>query len=192
MFLYLPPNTTVSPSEEKSLAWFCLRSQPKHEHIVAAHLRETNRFQVFLPRIRFQRATRKGTVWVTEALFPGYLFVKFNWKISLRQVQHISGARGIVHFGNYWPVVPEETLAQLRQTIGTSELLTIAGGFSPGDVVHVADGPLQGLTAVVSRLLPGRQRVEVLMEILGRQTMIEVPSRSVVKEHDERAAIFQE
>jgi hypothetical protein len=40
--------------------------------------------------------------------------------------------------------------------------------------------------------MPGRKRVEVLMEILGRQTMIEVPSGSVIKEENKRAALFHE
>jgi len=31
----------------------------------------------------------------------------------------------------------------------------------------------------------------VLMEILGRQTMIEIPSCSIIRERDERAEIYQ-
>ena len=40
--------------------WYCLRSQPKHEHIAAAHLRRLDQVTVFCPRIKFKRSTRQG------------------------------------------------------------------------------------------------------------------------------------
>jgi len=175
-----------------ALAWFCLRSQPKHEHIAATHVRQIREAQVFLPRVRFKRATRQGSVWVTEALFPGYLFARFNWQTSLRQVQHTSGVQGIVHFGEHWPVIPDQTIEELRRSIGTGELHTIPQEFSPGDAVRVADGTLRGLQAVVSRVMPSRERIAVLMELLGQQTMIELTAGSLIKEGNERAAIFQD
>jgi transcriptional antiterminator RfaH len=177
---------------ETTVAWFCLRSQPKHEPIAAAHVRQIGGTQVFFPRVRFRRATRQGTVWVTEALFPGYLFAQFNWRTALRQVKHASGVQGIVHFGDHWPVIPDETIAELRQSLGPEELHTITQELSPGDAVQVADGTLRGLRAVVSRVMPGRERVAVLMELLGRQTTIELTATSIIKEGNERAAIFQE
>ena len=61
----------------------------------------------------------------------------------------------------------------------------------PGDEVKLIDGAMRGLRAVVARGLPGRERIAVLMEFLGRQTMIEVPLNIIVKEGDERAAILQ-
>ncbi len=59
-------------------AWYCVRSQNKHEHIAAAHLRMLDGVTVFCPRIRFKRTTRRGVVWVTEGMFPGYLFARFR------------------------------------------------------------------------------------------------------------------
>src|SRR6185312_13830264 len=61
-----------------STAWFCLRTHPKHECVAAAQLRQEANIEVFLPRIRFKRATRCGPAWVTEALFQNYLFAKFD------------------------------------------------------------------------------------------------------------------
>ena len=49
---------------------------------------------------------------------------------------------------------------------------------------------MRGLRAVVTRVLPGRERIAVLMEFLGRQTMIELPRHFLVKEGDERAGIL--
>jgi transcriptional antiterminator RfaH len=129
---------------------------------------------------------------VKEALFPGYLFARFDWHASYRRVQYASGVRGIVHFGKHWPIIPERSIEDLRQAVGTTELHTICQDFSPGDVVRVADGTLRGLHAVISRVMPSRERVAVLMELLGRQTMIELTATSIIKEGDERAAVFRE
>jgi transcriptional antiterminator RfaH len=180
----------MSVAEEKNAAWFCLRSQPKREHIAAAHLRKMDGMQVFLPRVRFKRATRQGTAWVTEALFPGYLFARFDWQKSLRQAQHARGVRSVVHFGERWPTIPNETIEELRQAIGPAEPHVIREKFSAGDTVQIADGTLRGLRAVVARVMPGRERVAVLMEFLGRQTMIELAMDSIIKEGGGRAAIL--
>jgi len=184
-------NPTPAPPAGAGALWFCLKSQPKHEHIAAAHLRQNSAVEVFLPRVRFKRATRQGTVWVTEALFPGYLFARFDWQSSLRLVQHSRGVRGVVHFGERWPAIPEAVIRELHQAIGTDEPRTIPENFNPGDEVEITGGAMRGLRAIVTRVMPGRERIAVLMEFLGRQTMIELPRHFLVKEGDERAAIFK-
>ena len=177
--------------EHKSVGWFCLQTHPKHEHLAAAHLRKMDNVEVFLPRIRFKRPTRQAPTWVTEALFPGYLFARFDWDTRLRQVQSARSVRHIVHFGDYWPVIPETTIDDLRQLVGATELHTIAPQLSPGDAVLLTHDSLRGLRALISRVLPGQKRVEVLMEILGRQTNLKLPLDSLVKEGCERAALFR-
>jgi transcriptional antiterminator RfaH len=148
--------------------------------------------EVFLPRIRFRRGVRRGMVWVTEALFPGYLFVRFDWQRSLRRVQAASGVQSVVHFGEHWPVIPQEIIEDLRKAMGTTELHTIAPEFAPGDAVRVVEGTLRGLRAVVSCVMPGRRRVAVLMDLLGRQAMVELKTGSVAREGDKRTEIFRE
>jgi transcriptional antiterminator RfaH len=183
-------NPTPVAQAGGSALWFCLKSQPKHEHIAAAHLRQNSAVGVFLPRIRFKRATRRGTVWVTEALFPGYLFARFDWQSTLRQVQHSRSVRGVVHFGERWPAIPDAVIHELQQAIGSTGLHTIPENLKPGDDVEITEGAMRGLRAVVTRVLPGRERIAVLMEFLGRQTMIELPRHFLIKEGDERAGIF--
>ena len=170
--------------------WFCLRSQPKHEHIAAAHLKKMEGVEAFLPRVRFRRATRQGMAWTTEALFPNYLFARFDWENSLRRVQAARGVSGVVHFGVRWPVIPEATIVDLQSAFGTDELHTISAALAPGDTVEIAEGAMRGLLAVVTRVMPSRERVMVLMDFLGRQTAIEVPMNSILKEGDVRATAF--
>src|SRR5215207_5055911 len=87
-------------ADEDNLRWFCLKSQPKHEHLAAAGLRSMMAIEAFAPQLRFKKATRRGAVWFVEALFPGYLFARFNFRDNHRQVQHASGVVSIVRFGD--------------------------------------------------------------------------------------------
>ncbi len=174
----MDPRPNWPPTQSPS--WFCVRAQPKHEHIAAAHLRGEAQVEVYLPRIRFRRSTRRGPVWFTEALFPGYLFARFDLAGGLRRFHYAPGVRGIVHFGEKWPTIPDATIEDLRATVGDEEVRVVVEQFLPGETVQIAEGAFQGLSAVVSRVMPAKDRVAVLLEFLGRQTMVEVAA-SVLK-----------
>lgn len=155
-------------------AWHCVRALPKQEHIAAAQLRQQCQLEVFLPRIRYRRPTRTGPAWVTEALFAGYLFARFSLSSHLRRVQAARGVREVVHFGERWPAVPETAISELREALGPDDLKIHTDEFQPGDAVEITGGAFSGLQAVVTRSLPGRERVAVLLEFLGRQTALEL------------------
>ena len=163
-----------------SAAWFCLRTLPKHEHIAAAQLRQEADTEIFLPRIRFQRPTRCGLAWVTEALFQNYLFAKFDLVASLRRVQAARGVRSVVHFGGRWPTVPEDAIRELQAAMNEGDLRIVQDSLRPGDTVQIAEGAMCGLEAVVSRVMPARQRAAVLLDFLGRQTTVELDRNQLI------------
>lgn len=166
--------------------WFCVRTQPKHEHIAAANLRQNLELEVFLPRIRFKRLTRQGPAWVTEALFVNYLFARFDLTTLLRGVKHARGVRDVVHFGDHWPKVPETAITDLRTAMGNEELQVIAQEFNPGEIVEIAGGAFHGLQAMVTRVLPAKQRVAVLLDFLGRQTSLELCAGQLIAKDQRR------
>ncbi len=170
-------------------AWFCVRAQPKHEHIAAARLRESG-LEVFLPRLRFKKASVRGPVWVTEALFPNYLFARFNLRDSLRLVRSAAGVSQVVHFGEITPAVPDDVVNELRARLGTDELHVIPENFAPDDRVQISGGVMHGLSAVVTQVMPAKERVKVLLEFLGQQTVVEVDARAVVREDGPRAKLL--
>ena len=98
------------PADTRRTAWYCLRAQPKREHIAAAHVRMLEGVTVFCPRIRFKRPTRQGPAWVTEAMFPGYLFASFDLRERHRQVRYAHCVVGIVQFGNWHAIIEDEAL----------------------------------------------------------------------------------
>ena len=49
---------------------------------------------------------------------------------------------------------------------------------------------LPGLQAVVTQVMPARNRVTVLLEFLGRQTAVELPLDQVLREGNERSGVL--
>ena len=172
----------INQEEKAKPAWYCLRSQPKHEHIAAAHLRILGGVTVFCPRIRFKRVTRQGSVWVTEAMFPGYLFAHFELVEMHRQVRYAHGVSGIVRFADRYPAIEEGALEQLRAHTGDSEVKELSYKLSQGDDVRIVEGAFAGLEAVVLQVLPAKERVKILMDFLGRKIEAEVEHASVLRQ----------
>jgi len=162
------PAVPVVPKSE----WFCIRSKLKQERTAAASLHALPDIEVFCPRIRFQRQTRRGKIWFEEALFPGYLFARFELERMFKAVNCARGVAGLIKFGASYPSIPAAEVESLRTWFVGQETKTIVSEPQVGQTSTIVDGPFKGLTAVVSRLMPGAQRVAVLLEVLGRQSEV--------------------
>jgi transcriptional antiterminator RfaH len=166
-------------------AWFCVRTQTKREHIAAGYLRELEGIEVFCPRLRYRKATRRGTVWWIEPLFPGYVLAKFNLLESERAVAFCQGVRGLVRFGPDIPSVPEAFVESLRHEIRNhltpdEEVLTVVPAVECGDEVEVASGPLAGMRGVVVAIAPAAERVKILMDFLGQPHAVDMDLFSIL------------
>lgn len=115
-----------------------------------------------------------------EAMFPGYLFAKFIYAEQHRIVKHSLGIRGVVHFGNRLATLPENVVAALQSKVGAKEIATVDSSPKIGQSVQITEGPFQGLEAVVTRLLPARERIRVLLEFLGRSLETEISTAKVL------------
>jgi transcriptional antiterminator RfaH len=161
-------------------AWYCARTKPKHEHIAAANLRKNLGLEVFHPRLRLERSTQRGVVRVIESLFPCYIFVRCQVAERQDEIQHCTGVSSLVHFGLNIPRVADEIIEELRACFEFQELLTVENRLAPGDEVRVAQGAFLGMEARVLRELPARSRVQILLDILGRPTQVEVERTALV------------
>jgi len=161
-------------------AWYCARTKPKHEHLAAAHLRCNLDLEVFHPRLRVERATQRGVMRVLEPLFPCYLFVRCVLEEKINEIQHSNGINRLVHFGSRIPTVADSIVEELQECFGEEDTMTVSDRISPGDEVTIGEGAFTGMRAYVLRLMPARKRVQVLLDILGGPTLVEVDRRSVV------------
>jgi transcriptional antiterminator RfaH len=154
--------------------WFCLKAQPKREHLAAIGLRRQLNVPCYAPRLRFRRMTRRGAVWFVEAMFPGYLFAHFVYPDEHRRVGHSPGIQGIVQFGDDLATVDSALIHSLQQASGEDEIVTIDPEITVGQEVRITTGPFQGLEALVTRLMPAKERIRVLLSFLGRPVETEI------------------
>ncbi len=170
----------VQMGMKKEPAWFCIRSQPKREHIAASNLKRLSSMEVFSPRLRSRKITRRGPVWFTESLFPNYFFARFFLRSDLEDVKFTAGVSHVVQFGGRYPSIPKFIIEELRQSFGQSDLQLSEEIPTKGDTVTISGPLMDGLQAVVLKVMPAKQRVQVLLEMLGRTSMVEISLASVI------------
>ena len=150
------------------LAWYCARTKPKHEHIAAANVRKHLVLEVFNPQLRVERTTRRGMVRSVEPLFPCYIFVRCVMADSLSDIRYANGISTVVNFAGRIPPVGDSVIAELQECFPASEPMPVVERLAVGVEVVLAEGAFMGMSASVLRVLPARQRVQVLLDILGR------------------------
>ena len=160
--------------------WFCLKTQPKREHLAATALRRQFGVECFSPRLRFRRMTQRGPVWFVEAMFPGYLFAKFVYSTQHHAVESSHGISGIVHFGDRLATLPEHIVAALQSKVGSEEIVTLDCSLKVGQSVQIIAGPFHGLEVLVTELLPAKERIRVLFDFLGRSMEMEISTLEVL------------
>lgn len=170
----------MTESSENQPEWYCVRCQTKREHIAAGHLRELEGVEVFCPRLRYRKATRRGKIWWVEPMFPGYVLAKFDIAEMERAVTFCHGVRGLVKFGAEIPPIPASFVESLKKEIGTlkdsdeGELVTLVPTIQLGDEVEVANGPFQGMQGTVVAVPSATERVKILLEFLGKQHAVDM------------------
>ena len=170
----------MTPDPFDQTNWYCLKSRPKHEHIATAHLRQMPGVEVFCPRLRFKRPTIRGARWFQEAMFPGYLFARFNFTERHKEVGYAMGVSGILRFGERYAAIGEETIHLLRSHTDETHVAVIESEVREGDTVTIVEGAMTGIQGVVTHFLSGRERVRVLLEFLGREVHAEVHKTAVL------------
>jgi len=163
-------------------SWYCLRTAPKHEHIAAQHLRQTSRLDVFCPRLRIRKPTANGAKWFVEAMFPGYIFAKFPFVERHREVRYSPGVTSILAFGGIYARISEEVIRGLKQLTNNEELIEVKSSLEQGETVKIIKGALSGLEAVVTQVLPAKERVRILLTFLGQEIQAEVAAPDILPE----------
>ena len=166
----------------ESIAWHVLRSRPKAEHLAAAHVeRLPGVEEAYCPRIACRKPTRRGPVRFVEALFPGYLFARFDRETSLRAVRATPQVTDVIRFGEKFATLSESDLKRLRSEFPGPGPREMAPDFplAAGDEAEILTGALSGFSVLVERVLPGAERVRILLDWLGDRHEAEVPASTI-------------
>ena len=160
--------------------WFVVHTKARKEEYARQHLSRRG-ITTFLPWVVHSlRFTAPGA---PAPLFPGYLFVHVNLEVQYWNVAWAPGVRRLVSFGE--PAALDESIIDfLRTRAGQDCIVRIIEEFCQGDRVRVSRGPLAGLVGIVEKPCSRQGRVRVLMELLQRQTAVEVPEELLDRVRD--------
>jgi transcriptional antiterminator RfaH len=113
-------------------------------------------------------------------MFPGYLFARFDYHSLHRRVRQGRGITGFVQFGERFGLLPESLIEEIKAHVGEDELIELSQPLAPGQKVQFSQGPFQGLEALVTRFIAANDRVEILIEWLGRNLRAEANSSDLL------------
>jgi len=164
----------MKQSDEKgdwSMGWYCVRAKPRMETVAAATLQTLKSVEVFLPRTVRPKKIKCSPI---KPLFPGYFFARFDPIVHLRNVHFARGVSYVVRRKEIPVPVSPQVMLELR-LISPDGILEIPDKpHRIGDKVKAIAGLFEGEQGDVTQLIPSRERIKVLFEILGRPTEVEI------------------
>ena len=174
------PMTQESLQIEPGLKWYAIRIKVNRERDVEKRLRDL-RLEVFQPWMRARRRIGSKFHWVQVPLFPGYIFCRLDMVLSGKAARYSPGVKDFLSFGSRIAEVGEDIIDALRERCpdGIAQIDSVRA--KPGDTVRINEGPFSGLEAIFEQKLKGSERVAVLLDILGRQTRIVLPSETIAR-----------
>lgn len=159
--------------------WYLAYTKPRQEKIALSNL-ELQHFNAYLPLYKKFKPSPQGPVALFEPMFPRYIFFRpGKAEQSISTVRSTKGISTIVRFGFEPAVMPDalvQCIRQLEQDRSQATLQEISN-LKAGQTVrllHTALGNIVGLIQTVST-----KRVAVLLEILGRPTVVQVEHHQV-------------
>ncbi len=152
--------------------WLAVRVRPNAERAVALGLRSRG-YEDFLPTFRRIRRWHNRLEEVTLPLFAGYVFCRFDSRVS----NPIVATPGVLHIvGNGKAAVPiedEEILSLQAVTAHTDLHVSPWPRLEKGLRVRIHSGPLQGLTGVLLNVKNASSLV-VSLSLLQRSVAVEI------------------
>lgn len=184
------PNViTVSETENKKARWYVVHTYSGHENKVAETLKQraetlnlTDKIiSILIPtseKIQIKRGQRKT---VHEKIFPGYMLVNMeltddSW-LAVRTTQGVTGFVGV---GNKPTALPKHEVEAIKKYMNQAAPQYKAD-YSEGEAIRIVDGPFNDFLGTVNSIDEEKGKVEVLVNIFGRETPVQLDFLQVKK-----------
>jgi transcription antitermination factor NusG len=113
-------------------------------------------------------------------LFPGYIFVHADLRTSA--YYDVIKSRGVVRvlgrIGECTPI-PEETIRSIQKVMESGRSFDPYANLQNGMQVRVVEGLLTGAIGSILRKKPGKRRLVVSVELLGRALAVDLAEEAV-------------
>ena len=161
--------------------WYVVHTRPLDEERALVNLRRQS-YEAYLPTYRSRRTLGRRVAFVRRPLFPRYLFVTLDMsRDAWRPILSTFGVSNLVRIGERPQAVPSGVVEALRaneEAATFDDPLDPARQMKPGACIRVISGPFADLVGKFQGLADV-ERVVVLLELLGREVKVRLPSRVV-------------
>ena len=171
--------------ESNNKAWYVLHTYSGYENKVKENIdlrkesmeMEDNIFRVMVPEETVRESTEGSTKEKVQKKFPGYVLVEMimsdeAWFI-VRNTPGVTGFVGSHGAGSKpAPLLDEEIAYILGDIDAPREQIELDAEI--GDVVEITDGAFSGLEGKIESIDSDAQKVKVLIEMFGRETVAEL------------------
>ena len=160
--------------------WYVVQTQPNAESKAVAHL-ERQGFATYLPRYLKRRRHARRVDVVAAPLFPRYLFVEIDTAIHRwRSIYSTIGVSQLVCTGDVPTPVPGHVVIMLKDREDAAGFIQIdrQPQFRVGDKIRVLEGLFSDCLGLYDGM-PDRDRVAVLLDLLGRKVRVLLNAEAV-------------
>ena len=183
--------------------WYTLHTYSGYEKRVKANIEsritslglQDEVFQVEIPMEEIEQHTEKGKKVVTRVRFPGYVLIRMtDDEDARRKVRETEGVTGFVGTQRepiplsrrevvemMAPMIRTQALKEAGNKVEANKQRIVEVTYKQGESVTVTDGPFASMPAVVSEVNPETQKLNVLVNLFGRDTPMELGFNQVEK-----------
>ncbi len=151
--------------------WYALQVKCRKEPSIAAQI-EGRGFECFLPKYKSIRKWSDRTKELQQALFPGYLFCRFDYE-NRQSVVTTAGVLQVVGNGRVATPVPTVEIEALQVAVSSGVPSQPWPYLKTGERVKVNYGHLSGLEGILINF-KGNHRVVLSVTLLQRSLALEV------------------
>ena len=150
--------------------WYVVHTHLKQEERANDNLKSLG-IETLHAKLRTHRYNEFTGVptYITQPLFPRYIFAKFNAREQLRKIRFTRGVHNVVCFGENPASVDQEIIDIIRARIDENGFVKANDELKPGDKVVISAGPLRNLIEIFEREVEGTERSMILLTAIGYQ-----------------------
>jgi len=161
-------------------AWYVIQTKQKKEETAAHHLMD-NAIEVFLPKMEALSVVYGKSRKVIKALFPNYLFARFDPFESFRLVNWGRGVTRVLGYDGAPTPIDDEVIEIIKRRVDENSVVQKALHFNANDPIRITKGPFKDLMGIFERWVSEEGRVRVLLDLLSYSANVELHYSQVEK-----------
>jgi len=160
--------------------WYVVRTKAGDEHRANRNLLHQE-IETLLPLFRDYCYQNGKMIPKIKPLFPNYLFANFDPQLHYYKVKWARGV-GLILGNREGPIpISAKVVQAILDRIGRDNLVELEDQMKKGDFVQVTSGPLKDLIGIFERRMSGKDRVTILLNLIGVDVPVQISRYQIRK-----------